>query len=822
MDDSSKKTTAFGLNGEKIARLLSIGREDDLPVVVPEDEHVADLRIEGYEIVEKIAEAGQGLVWRALQQSTGRDVAIKVPRLGSVTSERARIRFEREIELAARLKHPNIARIYDSGVDRGQYYYIMDFVEGSNLDDYVRKHNLTHRQILELMQMICQAVQHAHQNGVIHRDLKPSNIIVADDGRPFIVDFGLAKAILEDEQGPNISVDGETVGTPAYMSPEQAAGRVDEVDTRTDIYSLGVILYNLLTGESPHDLSGSRQQVLRRIADGQIKRPRTVCRGMDKDLEALLLKVLDHDPNRRYSTASGLADDIKNFLDGLPLIAGLPSTTYRLKKFVRRNAALSSAIITAGLTLIIGLVTTTAMYIQANHARAEAQRISDFLQKSITSSLNLRGVEGKEINVRSILDTISEGLQVEFQDQPLFEASILKTLISAYGVLGSYELAESHAKRAIEIYRTQLGPENIASQYSRYQLGWIYMLQSRYSEAEPLLTKALASFQLVLDEEHPDRLYCMAFLGWVYIYQNRFSEAEELFKGALEVAQRTRGTEHSVAPFLMYFWGSAHRIQGRYREAENLYLRGLEIIRRTHNELHDDTLFLKAGLGALYSDMGRYDEAEEFSQAALKGRRKVWDETHQETLWVMAELGWLYHNQGRYKEAEELLCSTLETARQVLAEAHLLSMYAMHGLGTLYLSQNRYDKAELLLAEAFEIARLSLGEDNWFTLRIKNTLARLYTAQSHYEEAEKTFHQVLDGRKLKLGVNHPDTLESKNDLAVLYKKQAQYDKAEPLLVEALEGRRLKLGGTHPHTLESLNNLIDLYEAWDKPEKANEW
>ena len=156
MDKSSKKTSAFGLSGEKIARLLSIGREDESPAIVHENEDAADLQIEGYEIVEKIAEAGQGLVWRALQQSTGRDVAIKVPRLGSVTSERARIRFEREIELAARLKHPNIARIYDSGVDRGQYYYIMDFVEGSNLDDYVRKHNLTHRQILELMRMICQ------------------------------------------------------------------------------------------------------------------------------------------------------------------------------------------------------------------------------------------------------------------------------------------------------------------------------------------------------------------------------------------------------------------------------------------------------------------------------------------------------------------------------------------------------------------------------------------------------------------------------------------------------------------------------------------
>ena len=395
MDKSSKKTSAFGLSGEKIAHLLSIGREDDLSGVVREDRYSAELRIEGYEIIEKIAEAGQGQVWRAIQLSTGRQVAIKAPRVRSLNSEEGMLRFEREIELIARLEHPHIARIYDSGVDQGQYYYVMDFISGLNLDEYVRQNKLTHRQILELVRTICLAVQHAHQNRVIHRDLKPSNIIITGDGHPYIVDFGLAKAILEDEQGPTISMDGETVGTPAYMSPEQAAGRVDEVDTRTDIYSLGAILFNLLTGESPHDLSGSRQQVLRRIEDGQAKRPRTVCRSIGRDLETLLLKTLDRDPNRRYSTASSLADDIENYLDDAPLMAGPPSTTYRLKKFIRRNAALSSAVLAAVVTLIVGLIITTAMYIQADRARAETQAVFDFLQTSVLESLDPYTVGGK-------------------------------------------------------------------------------------------------------------------------------------------------------------------------------------------------------------------------------------------------------------------------------------------------------------------------------------------------------------------------------------------------------------------------------------------
>jgi serine/threonine protein kinase/Tfp pilus assembly protein PilF len=806
-----------------------------------------------YKLLSVLGEGGMGIVYLAEQaQPIKRTIALKVIKPG-MDSARVIARFEAERQALALLDHPNIAHVYDAGTtEAGRPYFVMEYVEGLPISEYCDHHKLTINERLKLFLKVCHAVNHAHQKGIIHRDIKPSNIMVSmldNQAVPKIIDFGVAKALSQPlTERTLITEQGRLFGTPEYMSPEQANMAEHDIDTRSDIYSLGMLLYVLLTGTLPFDAKNLRESgfdnILRVICETDPKTPsnrltsmgeeakkvadnrrievQTLAKHLRRELEWIPMKAMRKERSERYRSALELADDIENYLKRNPLIAGPPTTIYRLKKFVRRNAALSSAVSTAVVTLIVGLIVATAMYVQADHARAEAQRISNFLQESITFSLNLRSVEGKEITVRSILDTISEGLRVEFQDQPLFEASILKTLISAYGVLGSYELAESHAKRAIEIHRTQLGPENIATQYSRYQLGWIYMLQGRYSEAEPLLTDALASFELALDEEYPDRLYCMAFLGWVYIYQNRFPEAEELFNGALETALRTRGTEHHLTPFLMYGCGSAHRIQGRYREAENLYLRGLTIRRRTHNELHDDMLFLKAGLGALYTDMGRYDEAEEFLQAALKGRRKVWGKMHQETLWVMAELGWLYYSQGQYKEAEELLCSTLETARQVLGETHLLNMYAMYSLGTLCLSQNQYDKAEPLLAEAFEIARRSLGEDNWFTLRTMNMLARLYTAQGCYDEAEKTFHEVLESRKRIWDEDHPDILETMNDLGVLYKEQTRYNEAEQLLLEALEGRRLKFGDTHPHTLESWNNLIDLYEAWNKPEKAEAW
>jgi serine/threonine protein kinase/Tfp pilus assembly protein PilF len=806
-----------------------------------------------YKLLSVLGEGGMGIVYLAEQaQPIKRTVALKIIKPG-MDSKRVIARFEAERQALALLDHPNIAHVHDAGTtNSGRPYFAMEYVEGLPITEYCDHHKLTIDERLKLFLKVCHAVNHAHQKGIIHRDIKPSNILVStldNQAVPKMIDFGVAKALGQSLTGRTlITEQGLLFGTPEYMSPEQANMAEHDIDTRSDIYSLGMLLYVLLTGALPFDAKNLREggfdNILRVICETHPKTPstrltslgeeakkvaenrrmevQTLAKHLRKELEWIPMKAMRKERSERYRSALELADDIENYLKGNPLIAGPPSTIYRLKKFVRRNAALSSAVSTSVVTLIVGLIVATAMYVQADHARAEAQHISEFLQKSITFSLNLRSVEGKEITIRSILDTISEGLREEFQDQPLFEASVLKTLISAYGVLGLYELAESHAKRAIEINQTQLGPENIATQYSRYQLGWIYMLQGRYSEAEPLLTNSLASFELAFDEEYPDKLYCMAFLGWVYNSLGSFSEAEELFKWALETALRTRGTEHHLVPFLMYMWASAHRIQGRYREAENLYLRGLEIRRRAHNELHDDTLFLKAGLGALYTDMGRYDEAEEFLQAALKGRRKVWGETHQETLWVMVELSWLYHSQGQYKKAEELLGPALETARQVLGETHLLSMYTMYSLGTLYLSQGRCDEAEPLLEKTLDNMCNVMGKDNWCTLRVMNALAKLYEAQEHYQKADSLFNETLKGRINKLGEDHPDTLETKNDLAVLYKEQCDYKKAELLLIQAVEGRRLKLGDTHPHTIESMNNLIDLYKVWNKPEKAEEW
>lgn len=316
--------------------------------------------IDDYEITGRLGQGGMGTVWCAVQLSTKREVALKFLGRHRFSSKRSRIRFEREVSLAAKLTHPNIACVYDSGLHRGVYDYAMELVDGVHLDKYVQQNQLTQREILALMKDICDAVGYAHDKGIIHRDLKPSNILVTKDGRSHVVDFGLAKASMDEEE-LTISIDGEITGTLAYMSPEQAAGHLDKIGEPTDVYSLGVILYQLLTGRLPHDVSGSRYDMVKRIVEEDVQSPRVYADSVDSDLESLILTALAQEPKDRYPSAVVLMQDIENYLNREPLLARSMSATYCIRKRGRKHArSIAKALL---LIIILATMVTVSFYL---------------------------------------------------------------------------------------------------------------------------------------------------------------------------------------------------------------------------------------------------------------------------------------------------------------------------------------------------------------------------------------------------------------------------------------------------------------------------
>jgi serine/threonine protein kinase/tetratricopeptide (TPR) repeat protein len=821
-------------------------------------------RIGRYKLLQLVGEGGFGVVYMAEQEEPiRRKVALKIIKLGMDTKQ-VIARFEAERQALAMMDHPNIARVFDAGAtDTGRPYFVMELVKGIPITEYCDKNNLDTRQRLELFIDVCKAVQHAHQKGIIHRDIKPSNVMITlHDGKPVpkIIDFGIAKATQHRLTEKTLFTEyRQFIGTPEYMSPEQAEMSGLDVDTRTDIYSLGVLLYELLTGTTPFEAdklrSAAYDEIRRIIREDEPPRPSTrlstlgdaltdiakhrdvqpgeLCKIVRGDLDWVVMKTIEKDRTRRYETANELAMDIERHLCDEPVSAGPPSVRYRLTKFVRRHRTGVAAGLLVAAAIVVGLVVSTTMYFRAEQAlrreaaaRAEAERqasisqaVNKFLNKDLLASVDPARAKGREVTVLEVLDNAAESIEGKFKDSPFVEASIRDTLGTTYMSLGKYKAAEPHLERALELRRGQFGGEHPDTLTSMNNLGELYYRQGRYNETKPLWVKALEIRRRVLGEEHPDTLRSMDNMGWLYCSQYRYSEAEPLCVKALEIRRRVLGEEHPDTLESMISLAVVYKNQRRYNEAESLYVKSLEIQRRVRGEEHPGTLVSMDNLGMMYEGLGRYKEAESLYVKALEIQRRVLGEEHPDTLGVMANLGSLYYRLGRYKEMEPLYVKALEIQRRELGEEHPGTLRSMNNLGWLYCKQGRYNEAEPLLAKALEILPRVLGEEHANTLQCMNNLGELYYYQGRYNEAEPLLVKVLEIRRRILGEEHPDTLISMGWLGVLYRNQGRYSAAEPLDVKVLEVQRRVLGEEHLETVRSMNNLGVLYDSQGRYNEA---
>ncbi|MFB0553676.1 MAG: tetratricopeptide repeat protein [Phycisphaerae bacterium] len=814
-------------------------------------------KVEGYEILRILGEGGMGVVYLARQKvPVQRLVALKIVKPG-MDSARVITRFEAERQALALLDHPNIAQVYDAGTTKdGHPYFSMEYVSGPPITEYCDKQRLSIEERLELFIQVCEGVQHAHQKGIIHRDIKPSNVLVyTEDNKPLpkIIDFGVAKALTAPlTEQTFFTEQGQLLGTPEYMSPEQAEMTRQDIDIRSDIYSLGVLLYVLLTGALPFDRKTLERagfaEILRTIREQDPPRPSTrlsslgveakhvaesrrtqvgaLTRRLHKELEWIPLKAMRKERSHRYESAAQFARDIQSYLKGEPLIAGPESRIYRVRKFVRRNRALVTGTFIVFVVLIAGLMGIAVFAVKAEQRRTEAERqarvaqaVADFLNKDLLASVDPARARGRDVTVREVLDVASRRIEGRFNDDPLVEASVRNTLGKTYNGLGLYKEAEEHLERALDIRLNRLGRDCRDTLDVMNNLALLYKDQGRYEEADRLFNILIETGIRILGEDDRATLNFMNNRALLYMRIGRYAEAEKLLAKSLDIKYRTLGEGHPDTLNTMNNLALVYKAHNQYDEAERLLEKALRIKRRVLGNEHPDTLRTMTNLAALWRTLGQYERAEALLSEVLKIDRRVLGKEHPDTLTAINALARVFLDKGDYQGAEQLYLKVLEIRKRVLGEEHPETLHTTAKLATVWSRLGQYGRAEALLIDVVEKDQRILGEDNPETLAAMIALAWVYGGQSQYRKAEQLFVKVLEIRKHVLGNEHADTLGAMNNLAMLYNNQGRYMEAQPLYLKIVEISKRLLGEEHPDTLQFIHNLAILYKNQERYQKA---
>lgn len=730
--------------------------------------------IDPYQLTRKLGQGGMGQVWLAEQKSpVRRQVAVKLLTPGSYNVASMQ-RFELERQSLAMMDHPAIAKVLDAGsAPDGRPFFVMEYVPGIPITDYCNNHRLTIRQRLELFIRVCEGVQHAHQKSIVHRDIKPSNILVTEiDGQPMprIIDFGIAKPIsmgVGDDHTIFTKV-GVLIGTPGFMSPEQIDPNTSDIDTRTDVYSLGVLLYLLLTGTMPFQgrdwANKPIDEILREIREEEPPSPSTrvassgeptidtaEARGTDAkqlvsdlrgDLDWITLKAMEKDRERRYASPANLAQDVRCHLENRPVLARPASAGYRLQKYVARHRILvaTAAFIAA---LIFSFVALLAVQLRrTTRERDRANRITDFMTKMFEVA-DPSEARGNSVTVREILDKASNDIQTGLAADPEAQAQMLEVMGEVYDGLGLFSRSESLLTRAVDTRRRVLGVDHPETLMSMDNLAWVLLEEGHPAESEKLQREALQMRRRVLGSRDKHTLASMVNLASALNAQGRFGDAETLQREALDVLRQTRGLEDKETLTTMNNLGNTLSFEHKYKELEQLRRENLEIRRRVLGPEAPETLSSMINLGDILYQEGKYEDAEKLDRETLEIQRRVEGPEHPETLLSMYNLTLVLNKTGRYKEAEALGRTTLEVRRRLLGPEHPRTMLAMVSLA------------------------ISLLE------------------QKQYPEAEKLLTQAIETQKRILSPNHPDTAESVYELAVLNEREGKSDQALTLLREAV-------------------------------------
>ena len=821
-----------------------------------------------YKLIEVIGEGGFGEVWLAeRREPMVQRVAIKIIKPG-MDSRAVIARFEQERQALAVMDHPNVARVFDGGVTAaGTPYFVMEHVDGEPINAFADAKRLTLRQRLELFIPVCEAVQHAHHKGLIHRDLKPSNVLVVEiEGRavPKVIDFGIAKAIASERPASTLQTQaGVAIGTPLYMSPEQVAGETD-VDTRTDVYSLGVMLYELLAGDVPFDARTMRkaamaeiQRIIRdetppkpsmRMAQLASDRTATVAHArsatseritseLRSELDWIPLMALRKERDRRYESPQALADDLRRYLDGRPLRAAPDSRAYLARKFVRRNkvpVAATAAVfvaLSAGLGVALWQRGEAIRAQGAEKARAdELKRVSDFQSQMLSQIDTTKAGVDLNKDVRTRFAAALEKAGVPEQERAARTDAFTREL----GRVNSTDAAAALIDRtilrpAIQTIGEQFGGQPAVDAQLRHALAELYGRIGLNEAAVPLQESALATRRRVLGEEAPETIAAVGNMGGLLRAQGKFAEAEPYYREALEKFRRVLGETDQETIRSINNMGVLLAEQGRLADAEPFYREALEKSRRVIGEDHPLTITAINNMGVLLFNQGKAEEAEILLREALEKSRRTLGEEHPDTLLAISNIGGMLLNQGRLADAEPFLRDAVEIRRRTLGDDHPDTLLASNNLGILFLDQQKFAEAEPLLREVLAQRRRTLGDEHVDTLISIGNLGSMLRDAGRLAEAEPFYREVLEKRRRVLPDDHPHTLVSIGNMGVLLGRMDNHAAAEPFLLESFAERGRVLGDKDPLTVAAIGALVDLYTAWDKSEpgkghgaRAAEW
>ncbi len=746
-----------------------------------------------YRVLGVLGEGGMGVVYLAERADLGQRVALKVLRDASLSPAR-RERFATERRTLAQLVHPAIAQLHDAdSLDDGTPWFAMEYVEGAPLTEYCRQHGTSVRGRLELLRRVAEAVQHAHRHAVIHRDLKPSNILVTADGAVKLLDFGIAKQVETLDLGADQTRTGLRLMTPAYAAPEQIRG--DRIGTHTDVYSLGVLLYELLAGRLPFDLAGlTPGEAATLVTEHEPVRPSAAVRGpgagrdavlaagaVDRaswtDLDVLCLTAMHRDPARRYRTVDALIRDLDHFLAGEPLDARPDTLGYRLGKFVRRNeAAVAAAAAVAA--LLVGLVGfyTIRLAGARNEALAEAAR-SQRIQRFMENLFQGGDADAGPADSLRVVTLLARGVQEArgLDGDPEAQADLYATLGALYQQLGDLARADTLLGLALEGRRATHGPGHPEVARSLVALGVLRADQASYAEAERLIREALALADR-RGREHPVRAEATIALGRVLEERGRYDEAIAL----LEEAVRVRSAGPPGSPELtaaMYQLANAHFYAGHLDASDSLNRVLLAVNQQRHGARHPEVAHNLVNLGASEQERGNYVEAERLHRQALEIFRGWYGDDHPETASGLTLVGRALLFQGRHDEAAAALTGALAVRERVFGPRHPAVASTLNELASIARQQDRYDEAEAMYVRMEAIYRAIHGDDHYLIALAMANRASVYMNSRRHAAAEPLFREVIARYTRAQGADHFNTGIARIKLGRVLLRQGRFAEA---------------------------------------------